>query len=270
MVFSGRRNSPGLTRCALVGCTALVLLAHGPASAETSDRDGYSANWPFAPGEVLNYVMEWTFLDLAEVSVGVTSEGSTTGAWKIEMSLRSTGIVERMGYAVRDTITSVVDRSTLLPSRFQNRGYYIRGDSVRRRDSLYLFEQGSRIVHEGGGMRPCSVTVRDFLSGTYWLRAASLDDGRRHSVRLHSRATRDPDTLTVVVRRRETIRVPAGRFPCVVLERVDSARGGSPRRTSGMSLWLTDDARRMPVRVEFGRGVRRMTLELTSVGRGSG
>ena len=104
----------------------------------------------------------------------------------------------------------------------------------------------------------------DELSFIYFLRTLPLlDDSARTFVR-HYDSDRNPVTVTVVGR--DTLKTRAGEFPTIIVE----MRVRDPRHYQGdgvIRINLSDDARRLPVRIEsrmpvFGATV--LTLKLVS------
>ncbi|MFM8559568.1 MAG: DUF3108 domain-containing protein, partial [bacterium] len=59
-------------------------------------------------------------------------------------------------------------------------------------------------------------------------------------------ASRKTAPMEVRVLGRETVRTPAGKFSCIVIEPLLKA-GGIFKNNGRLVIWLTDDARRMPV-----------------------
>lgn len=87
----------------------------------------------------------------------------------------------------------------------------------------------------------------DELSFLYALRTLPLTPGQVYRMDRHFDARRNP--VVVRVLRREALHVPAGEFPTVVVE----MEVRDPERFGGrglLRLYLTDDARRLPVRIE--------------------
>lgn len=116
----------------------------------------------------------------------------------------------------------------------------------------------------GGAM--ATAAPLDELSFIYFLRTLRLADGDTYSFNRHYEPGRNPVTVRVV--RRGTTRVPAGEFRTVQVE----MRVKDPGRYGGegvINLHFTDDARRLPVRMESSVPVGgRMVLSLQS-GTGS-
>ena len=105
----------------------------------------------------------------------------------------------------------------------------------------------------------------DELSFLYFIRTLPLDDGGVYTLTRHYEAGRNPVVIRVLGR--GPIRVPAGQFTAieVVMRVKDPARYGGE---GVIHLHLTDDARRIPLRVESAvPRAGRMVLSLES-GRG--
>lgn len=100
----------------------------------------------------------------------------------------------------------------------------------------------------------------DELSFLYHVRCLPLEDGKTYSLALHFDPGRNP--VVVRVLRRERTVVPAGEFATVVVEmRVKDSRFGG---NGTLVLHLTDDATRVPVRIESSApwvGATRLLLE---------
>ena len=70
--------------------------------------------------------------------------------------------------------------------------------------------------------------------------------------------------LKVLIHRREEIRVPAGRFNCIVVEPMLEGEGIF-NQTGRITIWLTDDDRRIPVRVRSKVFVGSISIRLVSI-----
>jgi hypothetical protein len=111
-----------------------------------------------------------------------------------------------------------------------------------------------------GGASPSDAAL-DELSFIYFLRTLPLSDDSTYTFTRHYDAERNPQTVRVVGR--DTLRTKAGVFATVVVE----LRVRDPRHYRGdgvIKIHLSDDSRRIPVRIEsrmpvFGATV--LTLE---------
>jgi hypothetical protein len=119
-------------------------------------------------------------------------------------------------------------------------------------------------ARDAGGAMPTASPL-DELSFLYFIRTLPLENGGVYTLARHYEARRNP--VVVAVLGRGPIRVPAGQFTAIeVLMRVkDPARYGGE---GVIRLHLTDDARRIPLRIESAvPRAGRMVLSLES-GRG--
>ena len=74
--------------------------------------------------------------------------------------------------------------------------------------------------------------------------------------------------MEVRVLGRETVKTPAGRFKCVVLEPLLKA-GGIFKNKGRLVIWLTDDERRMPVMMKSKVAIGSISVVLTEAKPGA-
>jgi len=86
--------------------------------------------------------------------------------------------------------------------------------------------------------------VQDILSAFYYVRTLNLEPGDTIPLPYHDNGGNYP--IKVIVHRRDTVSVPAGRFACLVVEPI-IATPGLFQRKGRMFLWITDDEKKMPV-----------------------
>lgn len=158
-----------------------------------------------------------------------------------------------------DKSTSWFDAERLTSLRFAQHERHVvsKGD-----DSVEMNLEGRGWTAADGrsGVSPTD-TPLDVLSFIYFLRTLPLDNDSLQSFTRHFDVDRSPTTIRVTGR--DTITTPAGRFATIKVE----MRVRDKRHYAGegvIKLELTDDRRRIPVRIEsqvpsVGRTV--MTLE---------
>jgi hypothetical protein len=150
-----------------------------------------------------------------------------------------------------------MDVETLLPWRFekhQKEGGYERDVVIKfeRDGSFARYENGDEVM-----MHPFS---QDELSAFYYLRTLPLEVGRDVFIDNHTDRKNYP--LKVIVHGRETIEVSAGTFDCYVIEPV-IREGGIFTAKGTLTIWITADERRMPVRMRTKIVVGAITASLT-------
>ena len=105
-------------------------------------------------------------------------------------------------------------------------------------------------------MRPYA---QDELSAFYYLRMLPLAIGEDVFIDNHTNRKNYP--LMVIVHGRETVKVTAGEFDCLVVEPV-IREGGIFAAKGRLKIWITDDERRMPVRMRTKIAVGSITASL--------
>ncbi|MFQ6046119.1 MAG: DUF3108 domain-containing protein [Gemmatimonadales bacterium] len=98
----------------------------------------------------------------------------------------------------------------------------------------------------------------------YFVRSLDLEVGDRHMFENYFRPDRNPVIIEVV--RRDTLDVPAGRFPSIVIRPTIQGRG-ILADTQNPRLWLSDDERRLVVQLKSSFPIiGPITLRLKEIG----
>jgi len=103
--------------------------------------------------------------------------------------------------------------------------------------------------------------VQDPLSSFYFLRTCELTPGKSVFVNYHS--NNEVYRLEVQVLSRQRIKVKAGRFNCLVVRPLMETPGVFFKPRGKLTIWLTDDQRKMPVLMKLKLRVGSLTAELT-------
>ncbi|NDY42953.1 DUF3108 domain-containing protein, partial [Dissulfurirhabdus thermomarina] len=170
-------------------------------------------------------------------------------------------------FPVRDLVETTVDLATgrpLLYSKFVREGWRRRPpvevhfDPAAGLARRYQGERLARIVPVPPGVQDplsCFLAYRTRPEATEGNFTLAVTDGKRVV------------TGVAVVHRRERVETPAGRFDAILVEPRMEGIGGVFRKSPGARLWvwLTDDDRRLPVKVETEVIVGRFTAELTAI-----
>ena len=228
----------GLLRAAL-----LLLSLGGLAPAARAQEAQAGGERPFTEGEVLAY----------QVSLGKHGR-SGTGWLRVQPAqpLRAEPVV-LLRFDFETTVGPFHiqhhSRSWLSARRMTALRYEVdeRVPLKTVRERVEIFPDDQRWERAATKGRSSSLEPLDELSFLYALRTMALTPGVVHRLDRHFDARRNP--VVVRVLRREPLRVPAGEFSTVVVE----MEVRDPERFGGrglLRLYLTDDARRLPVRIE--------------------
>ena len=110
-----------------------------------------------------------------------------------------------------------------------------------------LYDQRRHLAIIGKDTVPTFPFVQDALSSLYYIRTREIEPGKDIFIDNNSGKKNYP--LKVVVYGRETIKVPAGKFDCVVVEPVMRSEGIFKAK-GRIKIWLTDDRYKLPVKMQ--------------------
>ncbi|MDE2491556.1 MAG: DUF3108 domain-containing protein, partial [Elusimicrobia bacterium] len=221
----------------------------------------------FAPGDLplpvfpekLVYAVSWGLLSVGEATLGVDKLVMFNGrpAYHIVSTARSNGFCDTF-YKVRDLNESWLDARTLTSLGYSKKlreGRYWR-------DVWVLYDRDARTFVERQTKRDGSFEVKtgtiparvqDILSSVYYVRAQELPVGGSVTVDVN---TPENWPLIVKVKRKQTVKVPAGSYPAYLVEPALRKEGLFIKKGKRLLLWLSDDRSRRPVlmkvRVFFG------------------
>lgn len=204
---------------------------------------------PFGVGESILYVIKYGLVHAGFATLEVTSTMTVAGrtAYKVVSEAHTNRTVD-VFFKVRDVNESWIDTQSLCSLQFRQNikeGRYTRRvetvyDHPARRFVYRKWRKGNETVQEGA----IPPFVHDVLSSLYFIRTKPLEVGANFSLDANSGAATWP--LSVHVLSRETIDVPAGRFPCFHLEPI-LAGDGIFQASGRLEVWVTEEAPHIPV-----------------------
>ncbi len=207
---------------------------------------------PFHVGERLTYDVSWSSFVIAGTATATVTEKRTDHsrtAYYIVAEGRPTSLVASL-YRFYYKMDTAVDAFTLLPER----GSIYSEEGSRRR---YRITEFHRATHKASFEVRTTTTVtsefaipadaQDALSAVYVLRAVPLKAGDRMTMPVSDNGSMY--RVSVDVHAPEQVRTPAGSVRAwkVVPTVTDAANRPVGRN---MAMWLSDDARRLPVRFQ--------------------
>ncbi len=201
-----------------------------------------AATQPFRVGESLRFSVQYGFFKAGTAWLEVPEERDWNGnpAYVLVARAQSNGFFDKI-YKVRNRIESVWDQRGRFSWRYledRHEGKYTANDTI-------VFDPEIREArYKNGQTYPIPANAQDALSAFYFTRYHALPIGGSFSFEYH--ASRKSAPLEVKVIGRQTVKTPAGKFKCVVVEPMLKA-GGIFKNKGRLVIWLTDDERRMPV-----------------------
>ncbi len=220
---------------------------------------------PFKAGESLRFSVQYGFIHAGSAWLEVPEVADWNGhpSWRLVARAESNSFFDRM-YKVRNRIESLWDRD----ARFSWRYFEDRHEGKFTANDTMVFEPDSlRMRYKNGQTYPVSGPVQDALSSFYMTRFHALPIGGTITFEYH--ASRKTAPMEVRVLGRESVKTPAGRFNCVVVEPLLKA-GGIFKNKGRLVIWLTDDERRMPVLMKSKVKIGSVKVVLQEVIAGGG
>ena len=200
-------------------------------------------NFPFKVGEVFNYTAKFNFIPAGTASLRVVSIDSINNvkSYHIQYSARTGTLGDRL-FKIRDQVDSWIDANGLNLHRQKKS---VRQGSYRKRSQTELFyDKGLAIVNNDSIQVPD--IVFDPYSLFYYLRTVPLVLGETLNM-----ITFDNGFFTdfqLRVDKLELLTVPGGSFNCFVLNPFKNGRS-LLKNEGDMTIWFSDDKRRIPVQI---------------------
>jgi hypothetical protein len=281
--FAGRLLFASLVTC----CTAI-----GAASIELSSREAAAAHPslqriipiplpadltiprydagppPFRSGESLVYEASWIGIPAAEARIVVLNSGTHGRLWTGKLWLRSSSVVDPL-YRMRDYVYEDFNGDDLRP-----REIHILQHEKKRRDEWSInFDDREHLVTSAKKNAEGRTWVREFSGGEPWgpfsgaMLALSLPlrVGETYTFDVFSGGNRY--VLAFTVQRHESITTRLGTLralritPAVVW----LSEGKFLNQVSKMVVWVTDDERHLPLRIEAAAFVGSIRVDLVQV-----
>jgi hypothetical protein len=229
-----------------------IALLQAPAPAAATPP----ADVPFAQGEKLSYSAKLGMLTLGSATLEVVSIDTVRGVPSYRLRFRLRG--KNAFYSLDDVLESWVGTSDLVSRRFVQD--FVENDKPRHR--LYEIYPDSGFFRQQG-LDTTFATPAEPLDDAgffYFVRVTPLEVGRKYRYDRYFRKEKNPVTIEVL--KREKLELPDGnKVQCLVLHPVIDSKGLFSKR-SDTRIWLTDDARRLPVQVRTKFPFGTITLRL--------
>ncbi|XRK16326.1 hypothetical protein Dip510_001967 [Elusimicrobium posterum] len=172
-------------------------------------------------------------------------------AYLIETLANSAKVIDHV-FKVRDinySWISVKDFTSYGYAQSIREGNYVRDewltfDVPKKKYTGILKKKGNPSLIEG----PLEGPVQDMLTSLFYVRKQDLDSKKDIIFDVANREKTYP--LVVKVLGKETVKVPAGKFNCIVVEPGFRGEGIFTQKGKSLKVWITDDERRLPVKME--------------------
>lgn len=245
-----------LARIALVLAPSLLAAQDSSVAKPVAPVIQARATVPFGFGERADYGVKYGPFSVGRASTEVFRLDTLRGreAWHILFHVRG-GVP---GFRVDDRMESWMDTETLASLRFRqdmNEG------SHERERVFEIYPERGVYTEDQKEPQPTVTFPLDDGSFLFFIRSIPLEVGREYSFGRYFRPDRNP--VRIMVLRRETVEVPAGKFETIVIRPIIKARGVFSEGGRA-EVWLTDDNRRLMVQLKTHMKLGSLSLFLRS------
>ncbi|MBL7997819.1 MAG: DUF3108 domain-containing protein [Candidatus Kapabacteria bacterium] len=254
-----------LTAAVTMLCAAAAFVVFGGSSQQQQpaekEANRYVPNEAFGFGEKLDYRVGYKFITAGNASFEVMPKPATVNGrqcYDIRFEVRSLESLEWL-YKVRDRYRTVMDVNGIFPWEFEQ--------SIREggysRDVKASFDQVNHVAKTTEGEYKITPYIHDIVSAFYYIRTQDLRQYSNNSIiPLRNFFDRESHDLGVKILGKQTVEVAAGKFKCIVIEPLIKD-GGLFKSDGRILIWLSDDDRKIPVKVSSKIPIGTIDAELT-------
>jgi hypothetical protein len=252
-------------------CIAAIAVAFTAAAfAQSSGVDG-SVERPFKVGETLSYegkLSKVIGVSIAELTFTV-EENERPDLMLIRGEARSRGSLLRLfRYSFLLRVDSVISLNSFKP--LSTKKHDVQKERVRDSEAVFDYERNRVTYTETDPKEPMRPPrqissdipggTHDMISAIYMLRMLPLAVGSKFDIPLSDSGL--VYNVPVRVTKRERIKTALGRVWCFRVEPEIFGDGRLIERKGSMIIWVTDDARRIPIRSQVNTSLGKLEIRL--------
>jgi len=215
---------------------------------------------PWSDGENLTYIVSWNGLDAA---IGAFSAHDKGDHWEFDLALASRGTVDSI-YPFKGYFWSLMNKVAWRSTEYGEWRFEPHRAIKERTQIDYAQHQGTREVWSEGKTKTFPIVeeaVDDIGTMLYRVRAAPLKPGDTHTLYVYESDSEKQGE--VVCEARETRAF--GIWPAQPLLRVKATPTVGTHRRGHLVMWMTDDARHLPIHAELEFRYGTFDIALTQI-----
>lgn len=251
----------------LIFLSFIFIINNLPAQDDTTKKVEFRVhpNTAFSYGERLFFEVNYGFITGAEAFFYISPSAvmfNNRETYEINFEANTRPNFD-MVYKVRDYYKSYIDVKGIFPWKYEQ---HIREGDFKRDLEIYFNPEKKEISTKTNTEEKKFINmpeyVHDLISALYYLRTLDLKKLKEGDVLKYEYFENDKvNTVDILFREREEIDVTAGEFHTMVFE--PQLTQGFTSKTSDMKIWLTDDDRKIPVKVKMKIVIGAIVGELT-------
>ena len=245
-----------------IGVLGLVLLpGFLPASAEPAPPPPPAVDLqhlPWASGEKLTYLVSLLGLEAAQ---GIFVAEKKGDQWEFKLSLASRGLVEE-SYPFTGTFWSMVGPETWRSTEYGEYRFEPKRTIKERTQIDYAQHQGTREDWIKGETKTFSIqedALDDVGSMLYHLRAAEWKPGDKRTLFVYESNKEKQASVECLARETRAF----GNWPKQPLLKLQALPTKGTKRRGSLTMWMTDDARHLPLHAEISFVYGSFSIDLT-------
>ncbi|MDR0307716.1 MAG: DUF3108 domain-containing protein [Chitinispirillales bacterium] len=232
-------------------------------SAKTARSSHYIEKELLSQSETLIYEVQWGPIKAGYLILSA-SPRSPNGQIRLGAKLLSNNYVSSI-FKIRDYIISWVDAKELYPLFFEQ---HTREGKYKKDEYVIYDTMGERII--AGGKKSLKEIkappfTHDFISALYYTRSMELKPGDTFTINTFVDYKIYP--IKLKVKSKETVKVNAGKFKCVLIEPKLVGDGDRLNKHDKLEIWISDDEHRVPVMAKSKVKVGSVTAKLVRISR---
>lgn len=244
-------------------CTLIFILLTLKLSAGDDDFCGIR-NTTFQAGENITYHIYYT---LAGVYVMGGEASFTTSIeqlnGKIVYHIIGQGKTNSFFdgfFKVRDKYESYIDTTTMQPLKFVRN---VQEDQYKKKE-IITFNHDAGTATSGDGVYKTSNCVQDAISSVYYARNINFDKYKVND-KIPFDLFIDNETFHLYIRYlgKEKVKTRFGKFNAIKFKPL-VIQGNTFKGGENMTVWITNDANRLPIRIESGISVGSVKIDMMS------
>ena len=213
----------------------------------------------FTVGERLVFDVGYSFIVAGEAVMSVPRIDTVAGrpAYQVLFTVNSTPTFSWI-FKVEDRYETILDKEGLFPWRFSQK---VR-EGKYSRDFEAVFDQQNHVARAEQKEYPIPPYVHDIVSAFYFARTldySTFRPGQKHQLFNFYKDTTYP--LAIKFLGYQRLDVDAGKFDCVVIEPL-IREGGLFKSEGRIIIWLSNDERRIPIKVSTKVAIGSIDAEL--------
>lgn len=232
-----------------------------PAPAGEARKHGWVKvpNKAFTVGEKLTFAVQYGNITAGYATMSLTEVLAEAGrpVYHLVAEAKTHPFFDKI-FSVNDRIESFIDVDYLFPWRYEK---HLREGSYKA-DAVYRFDQraGKMLEPDKGKSEDMPIASQDVLSCFYFFRTMDMTVGSEQTIYVSADDMKSYE-LKVNVLRKERVSSLAGDFDCVVVQPHLKFQGVFQQKGE-VFVWITDDERRIPVKVRSKIAIGSININL--------